>query len=93
MQWFGIIFLIWLVVFWRRKRTVNIYYSNSLSDQDKIECERIVLRTLKKYHDAQVGKLYPELVYQALNYKYDTGQITKAEYEAELKKITDRIII
>lgn len=91
MQWFGIIFLVWY--FCRRKTTVIHYYSKAISEQDQIECERIVLRTLKKYHDAQIGELYPELVYEALNYRYDNGLITKSEYEAELKKITDRIII
>lgn len=91
MQWFGIIFLIWYV--FRKKPVVNNFYYKELSEADKIECELIVLRTLKKYNDALVGELYPELVYEALRYKLDTKQISKSEYEIELKNITDRIII
>jgi len=91
MQWIGLVILIWLI--FQRRKTVNNYYYKELSEADKIECERIVLRTLKHYHDAKVGELYPELVYEALNYRYDSGQIEKTEYDAEIKKITDKIII
>jgi len=91
MQWIGIIILIWFV--FRRKETVNNFYYQELSESDKIECERIVLRTLQQYHDAEVGELYPELVYEALIYRYESGMIGKEVFESELKKITDKIII
>ena len=91
MQWVGIIFLIWYV--FRTKPVTNNYYYKELSEADKIECELIVLRTLKQYNDAVIGELYPELVYEALRYQFDTGQITKTEYEIQLKNITDKIII
>lgn len=51
------------------------------------------MRTLKHYHDAKVGELYPELVYEALNYRYESGMISKDVFDLELKKITDKIII
>lgn len=104
MLWIGIIFLAASIYFAGiplKERVIYIipkdtepkFYYKELTEEELNEVADHVLKTLKLYHDAYVGEIYPELVYQAINYLYDMGELSKEQYEFELKKLTDKIII